>query len=220
MERLRRRARDGTKRGSEAPAGSPEPAWRRAAVLLGALCACVAATAIAWGAATLPTDRLGNAADEGLELELMSSSAGGVRMVDSRRGTVLISRTGMVPGDLARGTIQVRNTRGKARVSLRAKAPKSPPGPRGGKLSQALKLKIRRYKVRGPKGKVWAGKLAGLRKVKLGTWKRGMARRFVFIVSFPDTGTPAGPRLGDNRFQRATARSTVRWQATPVKKRK
>ncbi|MBA2239949.1 MAG: hypothetical protein H0W09_01695 [Solirubrobacterales bacterium] len=95
----------------------------------------------------------------------------------------------------------------------------SPPGPRGGRLARGLVLELRRQGVRGSAGRIWSGKLAKLRKVKLGVWARNETRGYVFRISFPDTGIPAGPGLGDNRFQGTRVRSYLRWSSVPAKRR-
>ena len=139
------------------------------------------------------------------DIELLAGR-GPIKIVNSRGGRAIVSARNMAPGTSRAGTVRV-SVRGRpARVSLGVRRLRSPPGPYGGRLANALVVTLR--KVGAHKPVLFRGDPRQLRRVKLGRWRRGKARRYRLRVRFP------GSEPSQNRLQGARASFAVVWQAS------
>jgi hypothetical protein len=141
-------------------------------------------------AAASGTLSLANSLDGSAVLQVANLAPGG-----SASGTVTLSSTGTLGGDLAVRQVDLADT----------------PGPGGGQLSQALQLSIRDV----ASGQiVYSGPLAALDSRALGYLSAGEQRSYVFTVQLPDGGVPPSPVGGDNAFAGATVNARYVWDLT------
>jgi hypothetical protein len=123
---------------------------------------------------------------------------GGLHLVASKRGAILSGRN-LAPGDRVTGAVTIAN-RGAlpGSFTLDAKV-------RGSRsMAGNLALTVRERRRRGLRV-VYSGTLARFRGVKLGTIRRGQARRFRFTVAFR-TSAP-------NALQGRRATASFTWRA-------
>lgn len=60
---------------------------------------------------------------------------------------------------------------------------------------------------------VYTGKLGAMGPVTAGTLAKNESHRYLFTVSFPDGGKPAGPTSGDNRYQGDSVTVDYNWES-------
>jgi spore coat-associated protein N len=60
---------------------------------------------------------------------------------------------------------------------------------------------------------LYSGTLAGMNAVSVGTLASSETHRYLFTVTFPDGGKPAGPTSGDNRFQGGSVTVDYNWES-------
>jgi hypothetical protein len=119
-------------------------------------------------------------------------SLGGIKPGDSITDTVTLGNTGTLPGDLSLDTSNLVDV----------------PGSGGGALSGKLDLRVRDITNAGSPVTVYAGKIAGLTPVALGTLAAGDSRLYEFKVDFPDTGAGA-----ENAYQGSGMSVRFDWTA-------
>jgi hypothetical protein len=174
-------------------------------------CLVVAAVAVA---APLPPER-----DDPLLLRARGEKQ--LSIETTRQGRSIVTGHNLAPGETVRGRIRVWNTGSEtARLRLRAARLRGQPGPNGGELANALRLRVKRARPR-PLGHrraavVYNGRLAGLGTLRLGSWRTGRIGRFRFRVRFADGGLPSTPTSGDNAYQGSRAAVRLVWSATPA----
>jgi hypothetical protein len=132
------------------------------------------------------------------ERNLPQAGHGRLQLVASKRGAILTGRN-LAPGDRVAGGLMIRNT-GALSGSLKLKAKVRGSRP----MAAHLFLTVREQRRRGLKT-VYSGSLARFRAVRLGTIRRGRARRFRFTVRFD----PRAP----NSLQGKRASATFTWRA-------
>jgi hypothetical protein len=141
------------------------------------------------------------------EIALLSSK-GPIRFHNSKHGRAIVHAQAMAPGDTRAGYVKVGIRGGDARVRLGLKRLASPAGPAGGELAGALRLEIDR--VGGSrKRRVYAGRLDGFERARLGRWRSGQLHRYRVRVRFVDSHHSQDPLQG------AQASFSLIWTAKP-----
>jgi hypothetical protein len=134
----------------------------------------------------------------GAERKRPRISHGRLQLVASKRGAILAGRN-LAPGDRVAGSVTIRNT-GKLSGSFRLRG-----AVRGSRpLATHLFLTVRE-RTRRTTRPVYSGTLARFRGVRLGTIRRGQARRFRFAVRFD----PRAP----NSLQGKRTSASFTWRA-------
>lgn len=164
-----------------------------------ALATIIITLVIAGVASALPTDP---------ELGRMSAD-GPVALSSSRPGVALLQGTGIKPGDSVTGLITLSNKGDKTgKLVLMINGVRDTPGLYGGHLSSVLQLRIDDLTGGGAPVNTT---LKNTAPVALGDLKGRQSRTFKVTASFPDTGTPPGPDLGDNAQQGSSVEVALAW---------
>jgi hypothetical protein len=143
---------------------------------------------------------------------LRAAATGAIRLSNSRAGQAIVSSGALVPGTSTTGTISIGNDgKASAGVSLARGVVTDRPGPHGGRLSDALDLRVEELAATGAPALVYVGRLAGLPDVSLGSFSPGSARTYRFTVTMPDGGVPSSPTTGDNAYQGSSVSVDYRW---------
>lgn len=112
-----------------------------------------------------------------------------LRIDNSGHGRAVVSAGNIAPGDTRRGDVTLRVSR-PARMSLLVDRLDDVPGPFGGRLADALSLRIKT--IGGGTGRwrnVYEGPLAGRGRHRLGRWHPGERHRFRVRVRLPALAT-------------------------------
>jgi hypothetical protein len=130
-------------------------------------------------------------------------TSGSMSQTNTADNAAIMGASGMVPGDSVEGTASVTNE-GDARgeFTLTVDDIDDRPGPAGGKLSAALRLRVTDT---GSGDTVYTGPLRGL-DASLGTWQPDEARSYRLVVTFPDGS-------GNDDYQGSAVTVTFVWQA-------
>lgn len=127
-----------------------------------------------------------------------------VVLVTNRTNLPIVTAKRMLPGDKARGVIKVGNFGSKRGVLyVRPRRVVDEPGPRGGRLSWRLLLRIQEIRSDGSTRTAWYGYITELTRVRIGTLKPGQVRRYRFTVQFR-VRPPARSSLNPNLFMAAS----------------
>lgn len=132
-----------------------------------------------------------------------------LKLVNSRRGQAVVSAANMAPGQVRRGRVEVRVGH-RARVTLGVDRLGLEPGPAGGRLAEALALRI--TAIGGGSGRyrtVYDGPLQTLGPLALGRWRARDRYRIRVRVRFA-----AEPGAQDSLQGGRTAFRLV-WRAGP-----
>lgn len=139
---------------------------------------------------------------------LAANATGGLALTDSREGQAIFTGRGLRPGGSTAGEVSIGNPgSGRVAVTLGATVSGDQAGAGGGRLGAAVQLQVldlTHARV------VYAGRLAALRSVALGTFAARETRRYRFVASLPSLGA------ADNAYQGATLTSGFTWSATAV----
>jgi len=129
------------------------------------------------------------------------ASEGAVKLVAKGSSHAIITASGLRPGESVGGTIALANV-GDARGSLTMLRTRleDTPGPSGGRLSDALMLRVEDLD-----GGSWTGPLAGPDMLDLGFMEPGEGRSYRLTLTLPDTG----PNGRDNAVQGSSV--TIDW---------
>jgi hypothetical protein len=146
---------------------------------------------------------------------LTATATGHLKMQNSRRGQALVRFHDADPGDTVRGRVTL-NDSGATRVAktyLSVDRVTDVPGPYGGRLSGALRVRIVRLHWRGHGRRLkYRGALLALKNKRVGTWLRsGKPRTYAVRVLLPDQATPPGPTGGDNAYQGSRVSFRLVW---------
>jgi hypothetical protein len=177
---------------------------RRALLYPLALAACVAAI----GGCAHATAPSGPRAE-------IAQADGDVVVANSRDGQAIFEARDLAPGQSRSGQVELTNSgRLAGALELVQSGVQDQPGPGGGRLSDRVDLSIR--DVTDPAGPVtvFAGPLARLADLRLGTLDPGATRRYAFTVHLPDGGRPPGPQAGDNAYLGSVLTVRYAWRAT------
>jgi spore coat-associated protein N len=157
--------------------------------------------------------RVAHVSDEPATVEITNAS-GTLQVANSRSGQAIFQAAGLAPGRSVTGTVELSNTGTLAGdLSLAQLDVQNQPGPNGGLLSTAVQLAVQDI-TGGSSIPVFSGALGDVGSRPLGSIAPGEARTYRFTASLPNSGTPAGPTAGDNAYE--GSRVTVRyvWTAT------
>jgi spore coat-associated protein N len=144
----------------------------------------------------------------------ISMVSGELHLTNSRDGQAIFQAQGLSPGESVTGTVQLSNTGSlTGDLGFQQLDVQDQPGTNGGHLSDAVHLDIDDV-TGGSVVPVFAGQLSGFQNRSLGTIAPGEARTYRFTASLPDGGVPPSPTGGDNAY--AGSGMTVRysWTAT------
>lgn len=140
-------------------------------------------------------------------------TAGNLSHSNSKPNIAILSAADMVPKDISTGEVTITNTGDvSGNFSLASSGITDQPGPNGGKLSEALNLKI--VDTSTSNTEIYNGKFNAMPTKNLGTWASGAAHKYEFTVTFPDSGTPSGATTGDNAFKDSATKINFAWTAT------
>ena len=141
------------------------------------------------------------------ELGRMAAS-GAVTLSSAKPSTALIHVTDLVPGQSVSGNIALANVgESRGRLTLLRTGMVDVPGRFGGRLSDALELRVEEGD-----GDAWTGPLAGPDALDLGIMEPGEGRSYRLTLTLPDTG----PRGRDNAVQGSSVTIDWAWQTESV----
>jgi hypothetical protein len=174
----------------------PGPGGRTVAAAGLALTLALVAAALAWSQPRRGIDQhtvLGLTAD------------GALKIADSRGEAAILEAPALAPGGSAVGQVTIRNLGVDGRLELSRPRLVERPGTGGAALAPALRLRIRN--LAGDRGEiVYAGGLAAMPALELGSLPAGESRRYRFVARLPEPG------LVDNGLMGARVRFDYRWR--------
>jgi hypothetical protein len=137
---------------------------------------------------------------------------GPVVLSSSKNGVALLQGAHIVPGDSITGLITLSNKGDKpGTLALVMSGVRDRPGAYGGRLSSVLRVRLEDLTSGRPPIETT---LARNTPISLGDLPGRQSRTYRVIASFPDTGTPAGPALGDNLLQGSSVEVGLAWHLT------
>ncbi len=167
-----------------------------------AIATLILALAISAGAFALP---------KGPELSGMAAE-GPITLSSSRAGTALLHGEGIMPGDSVTGLITLANKGDRpGKLALTLGGLQEQPGVYGGRLSSVMKLRIDDLTSGGAPVDTTLSRSTPL---LLADLKGRQSRTYRLTATFPDTGVPAGPGLGDNAQQGSRLEVAMTWALT------
>jgi hypothetical protein len=113
-------------------------------------------------------------------------AAGRVGQQNSRAGQLIVSASGMLPGQSSTRTLTITNSGDVASTSTLSEAVADTPGPAGAKLSGELRLTVADVTDPSAPRTVYDGALGGVGSQTLGSSSPGATRSYRFTVTFPD----------------------------------
>lgn len=145
---------------------------------------------------------------------VISKADGDLHVENSRDGQAIFEAQGLAPGGSVTGTVQLSNS-GKLAGDLAVEQldVNDQPGVNGGRLSDAVYLDVQDV-TGGNLIPVFAGQLGGLQSRALGSIAPGEARTYRFTASLPDGGAPPSPSGGDNAYAGSALTVRYSWTAT------
>ena len=147
---------------------------------------------------------------EAAAMRLLSGS-GDITIVNSREGLAVLGAAGMRPGDQLSGTVRIGNPGVLGgQLVLGRGAVVDVPGAGGGKVSDALLLRVTDITVPTAPETLYDGPLAGFGELAAGTIAGSGAREYEFTATF---ALPAGD---PNRFQGSAMTLGLLWGATAI----
>lgn len=144
----------------------------------------------------------------------ISQASGLLTITNSRGGQAVFQAGGLAPGRSVSGTIQLSNT-GTLAGDLRLAQVnlQDQPGPNGGRLSDAVHLAVNDV-TGGSLIPVYGGQLRYVGTRTFGKLAAGSARTYRFTASLPNKGTPPNPTGGDNTYIGSRVTLGYVWTAT------
>jgi len=137
---------------------------------------------------------------------------GPVVLSSSKNGVALLQGAHIVPGDSITGLITLSNKGDKpGTLALAISGVRDSPGAYGGRLSSVLVVRLEDLTSGRPPIETTLARNAP---ISLGDLPGRQTRTYRVIASFPDTGTPAGPALGDNLLQGSSVEVGLAWHLT------
>jgi spore coat-associated protein N len=134
-------------------------------------------------------------------------AAGRVTQQNSRAGQLIVSASGMVPGQSTARTLTITNSGDIASTSTLSAAVADSPGPAGVKLSGELHLTVADVTDPSAPRTVYDGALGAMGPQTLGTSSPGSARTYRFTVAFPEAAS-------QNAYQGAATDVEFDWTQT------
>jgi hypothetical protein len=145
----------------------------------------------------------------------VSQASGDFAVSNSRNGQAIFRAQGLAPGRSITGTVRLTNTgslNGElaiAQVDIRDR-----PGVNGGLLSQVLELAVEDVTRPNAAVTMFSGRLGELDGRNLGTIGAGQSKAYRFTATLPDHGVPTNFRTGDNAYIGSGVTVTYTWKAT------
>ena len=166
------------------------------------LAAIVAVAAVCAGAGVARPERPPEA--------VLTQATGDLRLSNSADGQAIFQASGLAPGGAVTGTVRLTNSGTlPGDLSLQQIDVTDRPGPGGGRLSNVVSLQIADVSG-GSSIPVFSGQLAGLSSRPLGAIGPGEARTFRFTATLPDSGNAfAGSGLTVRYAWNATSSGTL-----------
>jgi hypothetical protein len=154
---------------------------------------------IAGVASALPTDpKLGRI-----------TAQGPVGLSSSKANVALLQGTGIKPGDSVTGIVTLTNKGDRTgKLSLAITGVHDTPGLYGGRLSSVLQLRIDDLSTGTSPVQTTLTRTTPL---ALADLKGRQSRTYKVTATFPDTGVPPGPTLGDNAQQGSSVEVALAW---------
>lgn len=144
----------------------------------------------------------------------ISMVSGELHVTNSRDGQAIFQAQGLAPGRSVTGTVQLSNTGTLAGdLGLQQLDVQDQPGMNGGRLSDAVHLDVEDV-TGGSAIPVFAGQVGALQSRALGSIAPGQARTYRFTASLPDHGAPPTPTGGDNAYAGSALTVRYSWTAT------
>jgi hypothetical protein len=135
------------------------------------------------------------------------SAGGQMRLVSSRGSRAIFVARNVAPGATVGGTTTVRSLGADGRLILTARNLADQPGPGGGSVASAARLKIVDLSRR-PRRVVYSGSLARMPRLHLGLLPAHAKRSYRFLAKLPDAGL-------DNSLSGSELKLDYRWQLLP-----
>jgi hypothetical protein len=136
------------------------------------------------------------------------AAEGAVTLAASGSSHAIITASNLYPGQSVAGSIALANVgESRGRLTLLRTAMVDTPGRYGGRLSEALLLRVEEVG-----GGSWTGPLAGPEALDLGIMEPGEGRSYKLTLTLPDTG-PGGR---DNAVQGSSVRIDWAWATESV----
>ena len=144
----------------------------------------------------------------------ISQASGQLKITNSRNGQSIFQASGLAPGRSVSGTVQLSNT-GTLAGDLRLAQVNvvDQPGANGGRLSDAVQLVISDV-TGGSSIPVYGGQLRAVGTRTLAKLAAGKARTYRFTATLPNNGTPPTPTGGDNAYIGSRVTLGYAWTAT------
>jgi hypothetical protein len=161
----------------------------------------IAVLALALVAAALarsqPQRGIGGRAPLGIAAE------GALRIADSRGEAAILRAPALAPGSAVAGTVRIDSLGAGGQLVLSRPRLLEEPAAVAGGLATALRLRIHDFTARES---VYAGPLAAMPTLHLGTLPAGESRRYRFVARLPEPG------LVDNSLMGTRVRFDYRWR--------
>jgi hypothetical protein len=144
----------------------------------------------------------------------ISMVSGELHVTNSRDGQAIFQAQGLSPGESVTGTVQLSNTGDlTGDLGFQQLDVQDQPGANGGRLSDAVHLDVEDV-TGGNVVPVFAGQLGSFQDRALGSIAQGEARTYRFTASLPDGGAPPSPTSGDNAYAGSALTVRYLWTAT------
>ncbi len=144
----------------------------------------------------------------------ISMVSGELHLTNSRDGQAIFQAQGLSPGESVTGTVQLSNTGDlSGDLGFQQLEVQDQPGTNGGLLSDAVHLDIDDV-TGGSDLPVFAGQLGSFQGHSLGSIAPGEARTYRFTASLPDSGPPPTPTSGDNAYAGSALTVRYLWTAS------
>ena len=144
----------------------------------------------------------------------ISMVSGELHVTNSRDGQAIFEAQGLAPGRSVTGTVQLSNTGTLAGdLGFQQLDVQDQPGVNGGRLSDAVHLDVEDV-TGGSVVPVFAGQLGALQSRGLGNIAPGESRSYRFTASLPDSGAPPSATSGDNAYAGSALTVRYSWTAT------
>lgn len=134
-------------------------------------------------------------------------AAGRVGQQNSRAGQLIVSASGMVPGQSTTRTLTLTNSGDVDSTSTLSESVVDSPGPAGVKLSGELRLTVADVTDPSSPRTIYDGALGAMGDETLGTFAPGATRQYRFTVAFPDDAS-------QNEYQGAATDVEFDWTQT------
>ena len=145
----------------------------------------------------------------------VAQASGDFSVANSKNGQAIFRAQGLAPGGTVSGTVALTNTgRLPGELGIEQADIRDRPGRNGGLLSQAVELAVQ--DVSNPRDAItmFAGRLGELHERRLGSIGPGQVRRYRFTATLPDRGAPPSFRTGDNAYIGSGLTVRYTWRAS------